>query len=55
MVFLAIVRPTSNGLPYAVRLLYVLSVCNVGVLWSNGWMDQDSGVTGVFGARGQKQ
>jgi len=40
MVFLAIV--TSNGLPYAVRLLYVLSVCNVGVLWSNGWMDQDA-------------
>jgi len=23
------------------RCLSVLSVCNVGVLWSNGWMDQD--------------
>jgi len=30
-----------NGLPYAIRPLSVLSVCNVGVLWPNGWMDQD--------------
>ena len=22
--------------------LYVLSLCNVGVLWPNGWMDQDT-------------
>jgi len=31
-------------LPYAIRPLSVLSVCpvwNVGVLWPNGWMDQD--------------
>jgi len=32
--------------PYAIGPLSclscpVLSVCNVGVLWSNGWMDQD--------------
>ena len=32
----------QNGLLYAVGLcLSVLSVCNVGVLWPNGWMDQD--------------
>jgi len=30
---------TRNGSPYAV---WPLSVCNVGVLWPNGWMDQDS-------------
>jgi len=37
----------KNGLPYAIRPLSVLpvlsslSVCDVGVLWPNGWMDQD--------------
>ena len=37
----------SNGLPYAIGLLSVLSVlsclsvCDVGVLWPNGSMDQD--------------
>jgi len=43
---------TSNGSPYAtgpfvlsvlsVSLSVCLSVCNVGVLWPNGWMDQVS-------------
>ena len=41
---------TSNGLPlmYAMGLLSVLwlsvclSVCNVGVLWPNGWMNEDA-------------
>jgi len=28
------------AVPYAVGLLSVLPVCNVGVLWLNGWMDQ---------------
>jgi len=28
----------QNGSPYAIR---PLSDCNVGVLWPNGWMDQD--------------
>jgi len=32
----------SNGSPYAKGPLSVLSVCNVGVLWPNGWMDQDA-------------
>ena len=27
---------------YATGLLCCLSVCNVGVLWPNGWMDQDA-------------
>jgi len=31
---------TSNGSPYATGPLYRLSVCNAGVLWPNGWMDQ---------------
>jgi len=37
----------ENGSPYAVGplscpvCLSVLSVCDVGVLWQNGWMDQD--------------
>jgi len=31
----------QNGSPYAIRPLSVLSVCYVGVLWPNGWMDQD--------------
>jgi len=31
----------KNGSPYAIRPLSVLSVCDVGVLWPNGWMDQD--------------
>jgi len=38
-----------NGSPYPIGPLSVLSaclslhlsVCNVGVLWPNGWMDQD--------------
>jgi len=36
-----------NGSPYAIRPLFirpvcpVLSVCDVGVLWPNSWMDQD--------------
>ena len=39
---------TSNGSPYAtgplscLSYLSLLSVCNVGVLWPNGWMDQDA-------------
>jgi len=39
---------TSNGLPCAmgplsVSLSVTLSdVCNVGVLWPNGWMNQDA-------------
>jgi len=33
---------TSNGSPCAMGPLSVLSVCNVGVLWPNGWMDQDA-------------
>jgi len=32
---------TSNGSPYAMGSLSCLSVCNAGVLWPNGWMDQD--------------
>ena len=35
----------QNGSPYAIRPLSVLSVCpvyDVGVLWPNGWMDQDA-------------
>ena len=32
----------SNGSPYATGPLSCLSVCNVGVLWPNGWMDQDA-------------
>jgi len=36
------VTVTSNGSPYAVGPLSVLSVCNVGVLWPNGWMEQDA-------------
>jgi len=34
-----------NGSPYPIRPLscpVCLSVCNVGVLWPNGWMDQDA-------------
>ena len=27
---------------YRTVVLSVLSVCNVGVLWPNGWMDQDA-------------
>ena len=33
----------QNGSPYAIRplsVLSVLSLCNTGVLWPNGWMDQ---------------
>jgi len=36
---------TSYSSPYAagpLSCLSCLSVCNVGVLWSNGWMDQDA-------------
>ena len=36
---------TNNGSPYAtgpLSYLSVLSVCNVGVLRLNGWMDQDA-------------
>ena len=33
---------TSNGLSYAMEPLSSLSVCNVGVSWPNGWMDQDA-------------
>jgi len=28
--------------PYAMRPLSILSVCGVGVLWRNGWTDQDA-------------
>ena len=27
---------------FALSLWAVLSVCNVGILWPNGWMDQDA-------------
>ena len=34
---------TSNGSPYGIwDRCPVLSVCNVGVLWPNSWMDQDT-------------
>jgi len=33
---------TSNGSSSATEPLSCLSVCNVGVLWPNGWMDQDA-------------
>jgi len=33
---------TSNNPPYATGPLSVLSVCNIGVLWPNGGMDQDA-------------
>jgi len=33
---------TSNGSPNATGPTVVLSVCNVGMLWPNGWMDQDA-------------
>jgi len=35
---------TNNGSPYATIPMScpVLSVCNVGVLWPNGWMDRDA-------------
>ena len=29
------------GSPYAIGPLSCLSVCDVGVLWPNGWTDQD--------------
>jgi len=32
----------SNGSPYIMGPLSVLSVCNVRVLWPNGRMDQDA-------------
>jgi len=49
----------TNGRPKTVRLCYrtavclsclsvCLSVCNVAVLWSNGWMDQDGTWHGVM-------
>jgi len=31
----------QNGLPYAIGPLSVSPVCDTGVLWPNGWMDQD--------------
>jgi len=31
-----------NSSPYAIGPLSVLSVCDVGVLWPNGWMDYDA-------------
>jgi len=41
-------RSPKDGSPYAIRplsvcpvCLSILSVCDVGVLWPNGWMDQD--------------
>jgi len=41
--FWACIHKTYSS-PYAIRPLYVLSVCpvcNIGVLWPNSWMDQD--------------
>jgi len=37
-------RVLVNGPHYATAgyALSVLSVCNVSVLWPNGWMDQDA-------------
>ena len=41
-------RPFVNGPPYSICLSVCLSVClscpvcDVGVLWPNGWMDQDA-------------
>jgi len=32
----------KNGSRCAIGPLSLLSVCNVGVLWPSGWMDQDS-------------
>jgi len=43
---------TSNGSPYATGPLSCLSclpVCNVGVLWPNGWMDKDATWYGGIG------
>jgi len=34
-------RPVVKRFPYAIGPLSVLSVCNVGVLRPNGWVDQD--------------
>jgi len=31
-----------NGSPYAIGPLFVLSVHNVGLLWPNGWINQDA-------------
>jgi len=31
----------NNGSPYATWPLSCLSLCNVSVVWPNGWMDQD--------------
>jgi len=31
----------QNGLPYPTGPLSACPVCNVGVLWPNGWMDHD--------------
>jgi len=39
---LTCIQVTSNGSPYAMRPLSSLSVCDVGVLWPNGWMHQDA-------------
>jgi len=45
--------PLENGVPYAMGPLSVLSVCpdclcvcNIGVLWPHGWMDQDATLYG---------
>jgi len=43
-------RVTSNGSPSAMgplTCLSCLSVCNVDVLWPNGWVDQDATWYGV--------
>jgi len=31
----------KNGSPYAIGSLPCLSVCDIGVLWPNGWMDKN--------------
>jgi len=33
---------TSNGLPYDTGHFSCLSVCNIGILWPNGYMDYDA-------------
>jgi len=40
-------RPFVKRFASAIRPLSVLSVCDVGVLWPNAWMDQDETWHGV--------
>jgi len=40
--FLGATVSKTVRLCYRTVVLSVMSVCNVSVLWSNGWMDQDA-------------